>query len=488
MTSSRASAGGWPADDRVVLALLALVALAVRLPGAGGDLWLDEVATLTGSVKPPLAEIVSTYRTANTHVMYSVLAHVAITLFGEQAWAVRLPALIFGAATVPALYYLARLWLPRREALAAGLILAVSYHHAYFSQNARGYTGLLFFSVISTAWLAQAMTTGKRGYWIGYAVITALNIYMLLSAVFVCVWQCVGAVLVYVLPRSAAGRRGELFGRLVFWVFISAALTVALYLPLLQDVFTFFTTTKGEVGWKPSMALVRVILRDAVPSQLALMAVAGVLFAPIGIAGFLSLVRRAPIIFFALVLPPTAEVAVGLAMGAGTYPRRFLSVLPFAILVAVRGVAMTADWVARRRGRPLIAGPAFALSVAVVALAAAMGLPRLWTIPKQDYTGALAYVAAHKQLGDVVAAAFVTDVAAQYYDSTVVSVRTRGALENALAGGHTVWVLGTFLGELRRKRPALEALLRERFLEQARFRGLVGAGGIVVWKSTGGGS
>jgi mannosyltransferase len=473
----------WLDDDRVVLWLLAGLALAVRLPGAFGDLWLDEVATLLGSVRPPLAEIVSTYNSPNAHVLYSVLAHLVVTVAGEHAWAVRLPALLFGAATVPALYYLATRWFARREALAAALILALSYHHAYFSQNARGYTGLLFFSVLSTAWLAQALTTGRRRYWIGYAVITGLNVYMLLSAVFVCVWQVVGAVIVYVLPGSAAGRRGARLGDLALWTAAAAALTIALYLPLLPDMIAFFTgTTGGAIGWKPSLALVQVMLRDAVPSQLALMAVLGVLLAPVGIAGFVSVLRRAPITFFALVLPPTAEVAVGLLMGAGTYPRRFLSVLPFAILVAVRGAAVTAEWLAARRRRPALAGPVFAAATAVVALAAAVGLPRLWTTPKQDYRGALAYVAEHRRPGDIVAAAWVADLGAMYYDSTVVSVRNRAALERELARGRPVWLLGTLPGDIRRARPALAALIRERFAERARFRGLVGDGGIVVWR------
>ena len=121
-------------------ALIALMILtaALRVIGLDGGLWLDEIFTLVDSVWQPVAQIVTVFPGNNQHTFYSVLAHVSIQAFGEEAWSLRLPALLFGAATPPVLYLFAREFTGRTEALLAGLLLAVSYHHVWFSQNARG--------------------------------------------------------------------------------------------------------------------------------------------------------------------------------------------------------------------------------------------------------------------------------------------------------------------------------------------------------------
>jgi 4-amino-4-deoxy-L-arabinose transferase-like glycosyltransferase len=474
-----------PSSDRLLLVGLALLGLAVRLPGVGGDLWIDEVATLIRSVRPPLADIVSTFQSPNNHVLYSVLAHFSIGIFGETSFALRLPALLFGAATIPALYYLARLWLARREALAAALVLAVSYHHAYFAQNARGYTGFLLLSILTTAWLARALETGRRRYWVGFAVATALNVYLLLSALFVCLGQTL-ALLVATLrgPGSDAAARRRGFIRFCGWMGMAALLTLVLYAPLLVTMFEFFTTAEGSLGWFPSVELLRVILRDALPVRsLPVLLLAGALVAPVVGAGVVSLVRRAPLLGFAFVLPPVLETAVGMGMGVGTYPRRFLLLLPFLILAGVRGAAMVAEWVAARARRPVWSRHLFTAAVATGMAAAALGLTRLYTIPKQDFTGALAYVHARRNTDDVLAAADLADRPAQYYDSSVRSARTPDDLRDVLREDRTVWLIVTMAGDLRRRQPELWSLIERRFELQERFRGLVGDGTVSVWRS-----
>ncbi len=64
-------------------------------------------------------------------------------------WGMRLPAVFFGIASVPALAIAARGMVGRRAALLAALFLAVSPWHLYWSQNARAYSMVLFFGVIS---------------------------------------------------------------------------------------------------------------------------------------------------------------------------------------------------------------------------------------------------------------------------------------------------------------------------------------------------
>jgi uncharacterized membrane protein len=47
-------------------------------------------------------------------------------------------------ASIGALYLLGRAVAGPTEALFAAALMTVAYHHVWFSQNARGYSGLLF--------------------------------------------------------------------------------------------------------------------------------------------------------------------------------------------------------------------------------------------------------------------------------------------------------------------------------------------------------
>jgi len=72
--------------------------------------------------------------------------------------------------------------LPRRfsspwEVLLAGALLAVSYHHVFFSQNARGYTAFLFFALLSTDLFLTVLEAVRRRTLLVYAGVAALTTY-----------------------------------------------------------------------------------------------------------------------------------------------------------------------------------------------------------------------------------------------------------------------------------------------------------------------
>ena len=119
--------------------LLMAVATLLRSMHLNSDLWLDEIGTLVTYLRSPVYEIVRTYVSANQHLLYSVLGRGAVVCFGESPWAIRLPAVIAGVAAIPAMYFMARVITSEREALLSSALLTFSYHHIWFSQDARGY-------------------------------------------------------------------------------------------------------------------------------------------------------------------------------------------------------------------------------------------------------------------------------------------------------------------------------------------------------------
>src|SRR5262245_62590525 len=133
-----------PSTAIVLLTAVGALALVLRVIALDSQLWLDEMFTARLIREHAPAELFTVYGNDTNHVLYTALAGLSVSWFGEHAWSVRLPALLFGVASVPATYLLGSLVASRWEGIVAAMLLAVSYHHVWFSQNARGYTAVAF--------------------------------------------------------------------------------------------------------------------------------------------------------------------------------------------------------------------------------------------------------------------------------------------------------------------------------------------------------
>ncbi|MDT8303934.1 MAG: glycosyltransferase family 39 protein, partial [Sedimentisphaerales bacterium] len=160
-----------------LLLIILFAALALRIYGLNEGLWLDEILTLENYVKAPFGEIVTTYDSQNQHFLYSIFAHLSFLLFGESIWALRLPAVLFGVGSICALYFLVREVATTLEAFLSSVLLVFSYHHIWFSQNARGYIGLLFFTLIASWLFVRGLNEDRSKLWLVYAVMAALGAY-----------------------------------------------------------------------------------------------------------------------------------------------------------------------------------------------------------------------------------------------------------------------------------------------------------------------
>jgi hypothetical protein len=465
--------------------LLAIAALLIRLPGARLELWIDEIATLVTYVRLPLPDIASTY-TPNNHVLYSLLAHISTSLFGESSLALRLPAVLFGAGLVPALYYLARGVTQRREAFASAVLVAVSYHHVYFSQSARGYTGYLFFSVISTALLLRAVATGRPRYWLLFSLLSAASGYIHLDAVFFLIAQVLTLLASRAFDARNSGGAPPFLRPLLLSLLGTATLGFLLYLPTLESALEFFQTADTNVGWPLSFELVAVLVKDVTQGPLGVAAL--VIGLPIAIAGALSYLRETPLIV--LVVPCYVLLRLGavLALGVGTYPRAFLIALPFGMLIAVRGLRLAGEWAVgllfRDRQPALGVRLLFPALVIVAAIAASRGLTRLNSVPKQSFRAALAFVEEQREAEDVVAAVYAAQLGCRFHDPAVLPAANAAELEAILDRARaTVWVLGTLVADMRLRAPELAAAIDVNFRQVGRFPGLLGDGDLIVWKN-----
>ena len=464
--------GGLPLG---VILTIGLVARIVRL---NSSYWTDEILALQKSFRLSLPQVVTTFLGDTHHPLYSIFARLSLVTFGEAPWAIRLPAVLFGVMAVAMTYVVARLAVSRREALFASLLLAVSYHHVWFSQNARGYTLIGLLALLSTWTLIRLLHRPTWRLAAAYALCAALGAYTHLTMVFVAIGQALVAVVA--LARAPA----RIDWRFAVAAFAgAAAVTVLLYAPMLGQVVDFFVNQPSDLRGTstPSWALgeaVRVLLTGINPSPViaALILVAG---AVIGIAGFAAIFRSSHDVALAIALPPLAVLA-GALIGRGTmYPRFFFFAAGSAVIVFVRGVFAINEFFARRFSHLSAPAPAI-IATALVALFSTLTLSVNYRYPKQDFPGAMRYVIAEKAPGDVVGFAGVPgDPYKSIFGQDWPTVETTAQVDSLRSRGR-VWLIYTFPRYLRVGAPEVAAIVSRECRERAVFRGTVGGGDMII--------
>jgi 4-amino-4-deoxy-L-arabinose transferase-like glycosyltransferase len=469
----------------VVFLLLLIVAGAwLRFYRIGTGLWFDEIATLLESVRHPLAQIVTRFPSANDHPLYSVLAHLTIAVFGDNPSALRLPAALFGVASIPLLYALGRIVTSRLEAGAAALLMTVSYHHIWFSQNARGYTLLLVSVLLSTYLLIRWLDSGRRPLLVMYAITIALGSYTHLTMVLVCFSHALILLFDAVVWGSTARTRQE--WKAVAGAFVGAgALTAALYAPKMRDISQYVGSSEparvtAEVA-TPAWAVLAALRGLQIGfGELWAIALGGLVCG----AGAWSYFRRRPVVALLFMVPLPATLSVMAMMGRPIRPRFAFFAIGFALLMTIRGAAFIGDVLASLIGSPFSRRYATALvsllAAGVVALSI-RSLPYGYEFPKQDYEQAVRFVEQNRGDGVVATIASTSAIPVlRYLDRPWERVDDVGQLRALKERGRPIWVIYTFPEYIEVDEPELWTLLQAECTELRRFAGTVEGGDITV--------
>lgn len=362
------------------LAVLTILAAWLRLIGLNTGLWWDEIYFLVVSVRRPLAEIVTVFPGDNQHPLYSALAWLSVLIFGEHAWSLRLPAVIFGIASIPMLYLLGASVATRSEALLAAAFLAVSYHHIWFSQDARGYSALAFWTLASTYFLLRGLRTGSRGPWVAYAVVISLGAYTHLTMMFaVASHFLICAAVAFSAWRKSRNSTAWKFPLQAF--LLAGGLTLLLYAPILMQVQNFFLHRPSSMK---AVSTPHWAIWEAVRVLILGLGTQGVLLvvALIAACGAWSYFKQDPVVF-ALFALPAVLTAVGALLARGTmYPRFYFFLIGFAILSIVRGMIVIPQWIgAQFSGRSRGVRTVFAQALTALSrLGSSPPLPMPWLI------------------------------------------------------------------------------------------------------------
>ena len=482
----------WEAGALAALLVLALVA---RLVGLNASLWYDEVATLTDFVRLPWGELVTDFSSLNNHMFYSLQAKAAVDLFGERAWALRLPALLMGMTSLVLIWWLARKEIGRGAALVTLLLLALSYHHVWFTQNARGYTGLLTWTTAATILMMSGLRQPRWWPWTLYGLCLAAGMYTHLSAGFFFVAH---GVIFAVLAGAALFRpHGQMVSNYPgvrslqsFYGFgLGGALILLLHLPLLDQIrssvgdVSSSAKTSAMAEWNNPLRTLQEFSGslDALGLLAPYALVGGLL---VLILGAVLVWRRSPLLAAIYLTQIPLSLVLLVALSFRIWPRYFFVDIGFIFLCAAVGGLALVDMVEKAFRRTPARRAALPAALALMVAASTVLLARNYAYPKQDFEGAVRLVEQLRGPQDVTTS---TGLAARsihrYFAPAWPVTESPEELDRMLASGRTVWLITSFQSHTRATQSAIMGRVDTRFDMVADLPGTLGGGDVQVYRS-----
>ena len=330
-----------------LIATIFALALALRFyhldRALGGN---DENAMLLYFGYAPLKIIVTNYWDVNNHIFHSILVRLMGTWFGEEnSIAIRFPTLVFGLASLWVIYLLSLdLFNSHLVARMALLIASVNPVHTFYSQTARGYSLIIFFSATSILLTLKVLRSGRLrhrgvllticGFFSVYTVPT--NIYFLFG---LAVW--ISAVLVMPDPKKIFfNDKKERQQKGIFFLKVFIAIIIFCFMAYFPLLGQMLETIKNhqimtvETHWNSLSALIPGVLEKIFPGDF-------LIFIPLLILGlsYKNPGNQAHQSLFLIIflLPFT----ITLITGMGGYPRNYLYNFPLLIILVAAGMIQT---------------------------------------------------------------------------------------------------------------------------------------------------
>ena len=211
-----------------------LIATLLRTYKLGNkSFWLDEAASsmLARSDWHTFLNAL-VHRQANMTLYYLVLR--GWIHLGNSETSVRLLSVLFGVASIPLMYQLATYIFGHKTARVAALLLGVHQFHIQYSQEARGYSLLVFLGLLSCYLFVQLLTTDRK-IWLAYVLTNVLVIYAHVFGA----WVLIGQWIFVIISPTSRPIRNRMMR--------AAGAIVLLALPLAASLLLF--STRSQLSW-----------------------------------------------------------------------------------------------------------------------------------------------------------------------------------------------------------------------------------------------
>lgn len=173
-------------NNKIVIPLVLILALGTFLRIHGIEyqsLSNDELSSWKRSGYEDLSTVVNLGARTDVHPPgYYILLHFVQKIFGDSELALRFPSALFGVLSILLIFLTGLRIYSYREALLAAALMAVLWCPLFYSQDARMYSMLLFFALLSSyLWIMMFETLRsdqpRRNPLIAYAVAAAICAY-----------------------------------------------------------------------------------------------------------------------------------------------------------------------------------------------------------------------------------------------------------------------------------------------------------------------
>jgi mannosyltransferase len=218
-----------------ILLAIVLLAFAVQLYNLGHkSLYMDEALSAVLSSSLGLKELLASPDKPHP-LLYYVILHFFLYL-GKSEFFVRLPSVIFSALCIPLVYRLGKDFFDFRVGLLSAFLLATSPMLYWYAQEARMYTLLILFSLLSVIFFFNAIRRNEARLWIGFIASTSLNIYTHYFAF-------LGILIQFIFIMVFIKKYRIILGRFI----ASLVIVFALFIPQLINFYSGFLS-KTELG------------------------------------------------------------------------------------------------------------------------------------------------------------------------------------------------------------------------------------------------
>ena len=476
-------------NDLAILLFILLLAAVLRAVGLNSPLWYDEIWTVDTHVRQPWGEMMREY-SMNHHYFFSVKAKLFSQVMGEEAWAYRFPAVVFGVGTVAAIWWLAKEIADTRIAHVSALLVALSYHQVWFSQNARGYTELAFWSVLGLILFLRGVRRPAMGTWIAFGLTAAAAVFTHLTGAFFFV--ALGFVwlisLVTGFGRDAPLTREWVLQPLI-GVAIALSLTILAYLPILPSLLD----TMGEISATSSVDKMQVYqnpiwtmgegVRTAIGNTGSLTLIVVVVGLTAIALGALGTHSAQPLFFLAIALHIVVTLVLLMSLDMRIWPRFFFVDIGPVIVLVVVGCRYGAGLMAQLFKRPQIARPMFIVGVLALISISGFLVQRNYDAPKQDLAGAFAFVEGTRDPTERVYAINPGGpVFESHFGADWTTISDAENYAKAMAQPGPVAVVVLFPNRMFRVIPELGTDVEEEFELVRAFAGTLGDGRVLVYR------
>jgi hypothetical protein len=251
-----------------------LLAAAMGSMRLGHDLWDDERTTLQrfvqgnyktnedGSVRFRefgFGRTLHEYRMPNNHILHSILARMSVGVwrmfrnpagqpFSEAA--LRLPAFLFGIASIAAIALMLKELGMARAGVIAAFLLSIHPWHIRYASEARGYALVLCFLPLLVVCLLRALRSGAWRWWSAVGALQFGLLYAYPASLYPV--AATNAVTLLLIIAGVPGRvpRALLFARWLVPVFVAALTFTWLFFPCVPQLLAYLASegAQGTMG------------------------------------------------------------------------------------------------------------------------------------------------------------------------------------------------------------------------------------------------